>query len=155
MKQILSEYGNTVIAAVAFLLIIAIGFTVPIMGERGLLAATGSKVEISGSASTGLSSADAIMAINNVDYEITDNTTNIKVGEKISLNSILTSTDTTAIFSVTSVKDEQRNDSIKNGDVTYDRGQHAVTFNKRGFYTIQVRASGKQLQRYSFVVYAE
>lgn len=154
MKEIFSEYGRTILAALAFLFIIALAFTVPILGQKGLLAATGSKSEISGSAGTGLSSADAIKNINSVHYEIRQNNTELKTGVKTPINSILTSTDATAVFSVTEVEDEQRNDALKNGDVVYDRTAHAITVNRRGFYSVQVRASGKQLQRYSFVVYA-
>ena len=101
MKEILSEYGRTILAALAFLFIIALAFTVPILGQKGLLAATGSKSEISGRAGTGLSSADAIKKINSVHYEIRQNNTELKTGVKTPINSILTSTDATAVFSVT------------------------------------------------------
>lgn len=151
----MTEYGRTVLAALAFLLIMAVAFSIPILGERGLLAATGSKTEVTGSAGTGLSSADAIKNVNGETYEIMQNTTEIRTGEKVPLGNLLTSTDNTAVFSLTAAEDEEKNDVLKNGDVVYDRSSHSVTFSKRGFYSIQVRASGKQLQRYSFVVYVQ
>ncbi|MGN0414436.1 MAG: hypothetical protein ACI4FX_02965 [Agathobacter sp.] len=155
MKEIMTEYGRTVLAAIAFLLIMAVAFSIPILGKSGLLAATGSKTQVTGSAGTGLSSADAIKDVNSVTYEITQNTTEIKTGQKVPLGNLLTSTDNTAVFSLTAVVDENKNDMLESGDVVYDRSSHSVTFNKRGFYSIQVRASGKQLQRYAFVIYAQ
>lgn len=153
MKQILQEYGNAIIAAFAFVLIIAAAFTIPIMGASGLLAAVGTKATVTGETSPGLSSADAIQDVNRPVYEVDRTETKITAGVQAPLNTLFTSTDPDVVFSITRVMDEDRNDCLKAGDVVYDRRTHSVTFNQRGFYTISLRASGKQLRRTTFNVF--
>lgn len=147
MREIMNEYGHMLVNAAGFLVVIAIAFSVVFFGARGIVAATGQAATIEGDTSPGLSNAATVAGINSASYTLSQQTDCITVGVPTAAGSILSSTDTTAVFSVTQVTDENREDALENGSVSYDRKTHSVTANRRGIYSIEFRVSGKRLMR--------
>lgn len=155
MKLIVEEYGGTVIAAVVAVLIIGFLFVFPIAGERGVVGAIGANITIGGDASANLSEADMVAQHNKASYTLDQTTNCLTVGAATPISSFVSSTDSTAVFSVAWAKDNKDDDAIENGALTYNRKTHTLKANKRGIYSIQVRASGKQLQNKTFVLTAK
>lgn len=151
MKVIIEEYGGTIIAAVVAMLILGILLVFPVGGQRGLLGAVGASLEIGGDMSPGMSEADLVAQHNRVNYTVDQKSDFLAVGTSTPLSSIFTSTDSTAIFAVSWAQDNNGQDAIENGELTYDRRTHSITANKRGIYSIQMRASGKRLISKTFV----
>ncbi len=155
MKMIVEEYGNTVIAAVVAVLILGFLFVFPIAGGRGIVGAIGANLTIGGDVSSNLSEADMVEQHNRASYTLDQTTNCLTVGAATPVSSFVTSTDSTAVFSVAWAKDNNDDDAIGNGELTYNRKTHTLTANRRGIYSIQVRASGKQLMNKTFVLTAK
>lgn len=155
MKIIIEEYGSVVIDAVVAVLIIGILFVFPIAGGRGIVGAIGANFSIGGGVSPGLSEADKVAQNNKATYTLDQKEDCLTVGTATPLSSVASSTDSTAVFSVAWAKDNKDDDAIENGALTYNRKTHTLKANKRGIYSIQVRASGKQLQNKTFVLTAK
>ena len=155
MKMIIEEYGSTVIVAVVAVLIIGFLFVFPIGGGRGVVGAIGANFSIGGDASPNLSEADKVAQNNDASYTLDQTSNCLTVGSSTALSSFVTSTDSSAVFSVAWAKDNKGNDAVGNGELTYNRKTHSLTANKRGIYSIEVRASGKQLMRQTFVLTAK
>lgn len=148
MRELLNEYGQTVLTALGAFFVLALAFTVVFVGgTRGLTGAAGKAAEVGGETSPGLSNAAAVAAANSATHTLTQQSDCITVGVPTAAGSIMSSTDTSAVFSVAGVTDENREDALENGSVSYDRKTHSVTANRRGIYSIEFRASGKQLVR--------
>lgn len=154
MKMIIEEYGGTIITAIVAMLILGILLALPIGGQKGLLGAVGASVTIGADMSPGMSQADKVARHNSVQYEVKQTSDGLKVGQAMPLSSIFSSTDSTSVFSVAWIKNNEGVDAYDNGEVTYDRKNHTITANKRGLYYIEVRASGKQLIRKTFLLTA-
>lgn len=155
MKIIIEEYGSVVIDAVVAVLIIGLLFVFPIGGGRGIVGAIGANFSIGGDVSTNLSEADKVAQNNRASYTLDQKEDCLTVGAATPLSAVASSTDSTAVFSVAWAKDNNGNDAIENGALTYNRKTHSVTANKRGIYSMEIRASGKQLMRQTFVVTAK
>ena len=175
MRELFSEYGRAILSAVACLVIVAIFGVTVVAGEsvgfatdsNGAVGKAGEKAEIAGSAQTGLSGAADIKNVNsktNVIGEqvtVTSKSNEVKAGVVIPLEKMLVMVDASSreiqdpVYTLVSVVDGNHENCLKNGSVTYDRKNHAVTFNQTGFYSLTVRSSGEQLGRCSFGVYAD
>lgn len=162
MRELANEYGKVIIALIAFLMVVALALTTPILGMNGLLAASEDSSPITGSATTGLKETDDVKRVNFTNeivmqpgsdsYCVSKNTV-------IPLNSLLDmcTGNASKTFSLVSALDENKNNCLETGKVEYNRSTHKIKFCESGFYSLTVRMSqkGQPLEKYSFALYAE
>lgn len=156
MRELVNEYGRTILAAVAFLLIVALAVSTPILGMNGLLTATENSSPVTGSATTGLKETDDVKTSNR--YVSNDSLTQpnqesyvVKRGVNTPLKSLFLTYDewksgtknNNIVYSLISVVDENKKNCLKLGKVSYNRRNHSINFSRSGFYTVTVSASVK------------